>query len=203
MSLRHAVLAALLEGEASGYDLAKQFDASTANYWMATPQQLYRELESMTSDGLLHATVVQQERRPNKRVFGLTAAGRDALVEFTVREPKPTAVRDELMIKVAAADSGDTAAVAAHIAERLQWSTGKLARYNGLRAKMLDGRTEAGFLAEAERIGPYLTLMRGISFEEENIRWAERALSVLDERARTDTERGVSASRHARSRKDG
>ena len=45
MSLRHAVMAALLEGEASGYDLAKEFDASVANFWMATPKQLYRELD--------------------------------------------------------------------------------------------------------------------------------------------------------------
>ena len=37
-------MAALLEGEASGYDLAKVFDASVANFWPATPQQLYREL---------------------------------------------------------------------------------------------------------------------------------------------------------------
>ena len=44
MSLRDAVLVALLEGESSGYDLAKDFDASVANFWMATPQQLYREL---------------------------------------------------------------------------------------------------------------------------------------------------------------
>ena len=47
MSLRDAVLAALLEGESSGYDLAKAFDASVANFWMATPQQLYRELDRL------------------------------------------------------------------------------------------------------------------------------------------------------------
>ena len=40
-------MAALLEGEASGYDLAKGFDASVANFWAATPQQLYRELDRM------------------------------------------------------------------------------------------------------------------------------------------------------------
>ena len=44
MALRNAVMAALLDGEASGYDLAKGFEASVANFWMATPQQVYREL---------------------------------------------------------------------------------------------------------------------------------------------------------------
>lgn len=78
MPLRNAVLAALLEGEASGYDLAKGFDASVANFWMSTPQQLYKEHEKMAADGLIE-TRVEQERRPNKRLHAITAAGRAAL----------------------------------------------------------------------------------------------------------------------------
>ncbi|MFD6272297.1 PadR family transcriptional regulator, partial [Nocardia asteroides] len=35
-------------------------------------------------------------------------------------------------------------------------------------------------LAEVDRVGPYLTLPRGISFEQETIRWADFALSVID-----------------------
>jgi hypothetical protein len=31
-------------------------------------------------------------------------------------------------------------------------------------------------------VGPYLTLMRGISFEEENLRWAKRALAIVERR---------------------
>ena len=37
-------------------------------------------------------------------------------------------------------------------------------------------------VAGAERVGPYLTLLRGISFERENIRWAERALTIIGRR---------------------
>jgi hypothetical protein len=47
---------------------------------------------------------------------------------------------------------------------------------------MLDGRTEAQYLAQAERVGPYLTLLRGISFEQENIRWGERAVAIIERR---------------------
>src|SRR3954464_15690387 len=111
MALRNAVLAALLEGEASGYDLAKGFDASVANFWMATPQQLYRELDRMESEGLVAARLVEQERRPNKRLFSLTPAGRRALHEFTAEPPRPTAIRSELMVKVQALDEGDEEAV--------------------------------------------------------------------------------------------
>jgi DNA-binding PadR family transcriptional regulator len=182
MSLRDAVLAALLEGESCGYDLAKGFDASVANVWMATPQQLYRELDRLAEQGLIRARVVHQERRPNKRMFSLTETGVEAIQQFTAKAPRPPVIRDELLVKLQAADAGDARAVREFILERLHWATAKLQRYERLRARLLDGREEEEYLAQTERIGPYLTLMRGISFEEENIRWAQRVLPIIERR---------------------
>ncbi|MCA2241931.1 PadR family transcriptional regulator [Mycobacterium sp. WUMAC-067] len=195
MSLRDAVLAALLEGESSGYDLAKGFDASVANFWPATPQQLYRELDRLADQGLIRARVVRQERRPNKRMFSLTGAGRDAIRHFTAKAPKPSVIRDELLVKVQAADAGDMAAVRESILERLQWASAKVQRYERLRARMMDGRDEDEYLAQADRIGPYLTLIRGISFEQENIRWAEHALAIIERRASADTAKAAHSRR--------
>ncbi|NUK82192.1 PadR family transcriptional regulator [Streptomyces lunaelactis] len=188
MALRNAVMAALLEGEASGYDLAKGFDDSVANFWMATPQQLYRELERMEGDGLITARVVEQERRPNKRLFSLTEAGLEAVRAYTAEFPsKPTAIRDELMVKVQCVDVGDTKAVRSAIAERMEWSTAKLARYQRLQNRLLDGRTEEEFFATAERIGPYLTLLRGMALEQDNLRWGALALTRLEQRVSAST----------------
>jgi DNA-binding PadR family transcriptional regulator len=182
MSLRDAVLAALLEGESSGYDLAKGFDASVANFWMATPQQLYRELDRLAGQGLIEARVVHQERRPNKRVYSLTEAGHAAIREFTTSPPRPSVIRDELLVKVQASDAGNAPAVRDFIAEQQHRSTAKLQRYERLRARLLDGLSEDQYLAQAERVGPYLTLLRGISFEQENIRWGKRALVIIERR---------------------
>lgn len=185
MALRHAILAALLEGEASGYDLSKRFDVSVANFWAATPQQLYRELERMEADGVVSGRVVEQERRPNKRLVSINAAGRDELAAFTTVPPRPTALRDDLLVKLQAVDAGDADAVAAAVAERLEQARGKLAVYDGLREQVLAGISESEYLRSAERIGPYLTLMRGRAFERENIVWAEAVLEVLAARAAT------------------
>lgn len=182
--MRNAVMATLLEGEASGYDLAKGFNASVANFWTATPQQLYRELDGMEREGLVTARVIRQDRRPDKRLFSLTDAGHDALRAY-IAEPigRPTAIRDGLLVKVQCADIGELAAVQADITDRMEWARAKLTRYERLRERLLQGRTEDQYLTEAERVGPYLTLLRGISFEEENIRWGETALRVLAARA--------------------
>ncbi|MFI9169728.1 PadR family transcriptional regulator [Streptomyces lincolnensis] len=183
MALRNAVMAALLAGEASGYDLAKAFDATVANFWMSTPQQLYRELDHMEAEGLVTARVVEQKRRPNKRLFSLTEAGREAVHAYTA-EPlgKPAVIRDELLVKVQCLDAGDMEAVRTAITERMEWATAKLARYERLRQRLLDGRSEEAYFAEAERIGPYLTLLRGMSFERENLQWGDMALRRIEQR---------------------
>ncbi|ELP62575.1 PadR family transcriptional regulator [Streptomyces turgidiscabies] len=186
MALRNAVMAALLEGEASGYDLAKGFDATVANFWTATPQQLYRELERMEVEGLVTARLVEQVRRPNKRLFSLTEAGREAVRAYTGEPPgRPAVIRDELLVRVQCADAGDAEAVRAAVVERMEWATAKLAHYERIRQRLLGGRSEEAYFAEAERIGPYLTLLRGMSFERENLQWGDMALRRLDQRAKT------------------
>ncbi|MFD8720973.1 PadR family transcriptional regulator [Streptomyces sp. NPDC059629] len=189
MALRNAVMAALLEGEASGYDLAKGFDATVANFWTATPQQLYRELDRMEADGLVCARVVEQERRPNKRLFSLTDAGRAAVRAHTAEPPgRPAVVRDELLVKVQCADAGDIEAVRTAVAERMEWAAAKLARYERIRQRLLAGRSEEAYFAEADRIGPYLTLLRGMSFERENLQWGDLALRRLEQRAAVNSQ---------------
>ena len=79
-------------------------------------------------------------------------------------------------------DVGDAAAVHDLIVERRDRAEAKVQRYERLRDRILDGRGEDEFLATAPRVGPYLTLMRGISYEEENVRWAERALTIVEQR---------------------
>src|SRR4051794_2469177 len=185
MALRHAVLAALLEGEASGYQLSKRFDVSVANFWSATPQQLYRELERLEVDGLVQARLVEQRRRPNKRVFTLTAAGRQELRRFTAEPARPSALRDDLAVKLQAVDVGDGDAVREALLTRLDHARAKLDLYDRLRDDLLEGRAEDEYLQDAERIGPYLTLMGGRLYEQQNIRWCQAVLGILAARARS------------------
>ncbi len=108
-----------------------------------------------SGDGLVTARVVEQVRRPNKRVFTLTEAGRAELHAFTTQPARPTALRDDLLVKLQAVDAGYAAAVIEALRVRLNASRDKLAQYDKLRDRMLAGRDEAEFLREADRIGPF------------------------------------------------
>lgn len=180
------MLAALLEGEASGYELAKRFDVSIANFWYAQPQQLYAELGRLEEAGLVEGRLVVQEKRPNKRVYRLTAAGTAELERFAASPPKPTAIKDELLVMVQAADAADPLDVVAALEERAIQEESRLRLFESLAARLLDGRDEETFLGESPRVGPYITLAAGRAFVAEYIAWCRWAASVLRERAQAE-----------------
>ncbi|TQF03070.1 PadR family transcriptional regulator [Kitasatospora acidiphila] len=182
MALRHAVLAALLDGEISGYQLAKAFDIGVANFWYAQPQQLYAELTRLEKDGLVSGREVVQENRPNKRVFRVTETGLGELERFTAASAKPSVIRDDLLVKVQAADRVDAGTLIAQLDERATAAQAKVELFEELLRTMRGERTEADFLCHGEHIGPYLTCLRGLAFEQGNRDWCRNTITILRSR---------------------
>ncbi|MER5731776.1 PadR family transcriptional regulator [Streptomyces sp. NPDC002138] len=182
MALRHAVLAALLDEELSGYQLAKAFDMGVANFWHALPQQLYVELAKLEQEGLIAGREVVQDTRPNKRLFRVTPTGLAELDRFTAAVTKPSFMRDDLVVKVQAADHVDTGALITQLTERAIFASAKIELFDAMLWKMRGQRTEEEYLRHGDRIGPYLTCLRGLEFERANREWYERTITVLRER---------------------
>lgn len=182
MALRHAVLAALLDEELSGYQLAKAFDMGVANFWHALPQQLYAELAKLEKEGLVAGREVVQDTRPNKRLFRVTDDGLAELDRFAALAAKPSFIRDDLLVKVQAADHLDAAELIARLTERAEFAEAKAAQFEALLKGMRGGRPEE-FLRYGERIGPYLTCRRGRDFERANHDWCQEVIAVLRERS--------------------
>ncbi|MBT2459892.1 PadR family transcriptional regulator [Streptomyces sp. ISL-86] len=189
MALRHAVLAALLDEELSGYQLAKAFDMGVANFWHALPQQLYAELAKLEQEGLIAGREVVQETRPNKRLFQVTAAGLAELERFAATATKPSFIRDDLLVKIQAADHVDAGALIAQLTERVTFAEAKIGLFEALLRKMRGDRAEEEFLRHGARIGPYLTCLRGLEFERANRDWYERTMQILRERRAAHVQR--------------
>ncbi|MEV6008358.1 PadR family transcriptional regulator [Streptomyces sp. NPDC051976] len=188
MALRHAVLAAMLDEELSGYQLSKAFGLGVANFWHAQPQQLYAELARLEKDGLITGREVVQDNRPTKRLFTVTEAGLAELERFTAAAAKPVFVRDDLLVKVQAADHVDTVTLIAQLTERAAFARSRIELFGKLLRAMRGDRTEEDFLRHGARVGPYLTCLRGLAFEQGNRDWCARAVTVL--RARQETVAG-------------
>ncbi|GGS94741.1 PadR family transcriptional regulator [Nonomuraea spiralis] len=183
MALRHAVLAALLDGEYSGYQLTKIFDVGVSNFWYAAPQQLYAELTRLESDGLVSGREVVQRGRPTKRVFQVTRAGLDELAAFAAAPAKPLLIRDDLAVKVHAADRLDPAPLIAQLLDRAEEAAAKLAHFDKILLRLRGDLDEESFLRAGERVGPYLSCLAGCRLEREMRDWCLSTARTLGERA--------------------
>ncbi len=79
MSLDHAILGFLRYGPLSGYDLKERFDLSVRHFWPADQSQIYRILAKLDEQGYTRVKVVEQENRPDRKVYAITKAGRKEL----------------------------------------------------------------------------------------------------------------------------
>ena len=99
--LKFALLGCLIYQPMSGYDLKQFTDRSTSNFWHAELSQIYVTLKALEKEGLITSASVQQAARPDRRVYSITPAGRQALDEW-LNEPFTSIdqYKDTLLLKL-------------------------------------------------------------------------------------------------------
>lgn len=107
--MRMPLLALLAKEPAHGYELKSQLEQVFGEAY-PTPNigQIYVTLQRLERDGLVRSQDVVQATRPNKRVYELTDAGREALVSWVDKASKGPRVRDEFFMKFALAHLAGT-----------------------------------------------------------------------------------------------
>lgn len=176
MALEHAILVSLAERSASGYELARRFDASIGNFWKASHQQIYKVLGRMEADKLVESELVAQDGRPDKKVYALTGEGRAELAAFTTTPTGPEVLRSDLAVKLRALPFGDRDAVIASVRQRHADHVAKLADYEASRARFYPDPSAV----PDEQLGAWLVLRGGIRAEQGGLEWCEEILQTLD-----------------------
>jgi DNA-binding PadR family transcriptional regulator len=100
--MRMPLLALLAKEPAHGYELKTQLEQVFGEAY-PTPNigQIYVTLQRLERDGLVRSQDVVQTTRPNKRVYELTDAGREALVSWVDKPSQGPRVRDDFFMKLA------------------------------------------------------------------------------------------------------
>ncbi len=97
MDVKTVCLGMLTGGPASGYDLKKQFESSFAHFFAAGYGSIYPALSWLSENGLLECEEIPQEGKPDRKVYQITAEGRQFLLE-ALRNPSPChKVRSEFL----------------------------------------------------------------------------------------------------------
>ncbi|MBL4682804.1 MAG: PadR family transcriptional regulator [Pseudomonadales bacterium] len=175
MSLSHAIMTALLDEDLSGYELAKRFDVSLGFFWSASHQQIYKALKQLHESALVSAKDIDQQGKPNKRIYALTDSGRKDLDTWVLGETRTKPAKDELLVKMYNIGRSDLDQIVAKIEVRRGEHVLKLALFRKIESRQyLDPEN-----LPLRKKGVYLALQAGILQTETSIRWCDDSLSLL------------------------
>ena len=169
----YAILGLLSFGERSGYDLDKLAQRSIGYFWRPAKSKIYAILPRLVELGLAESSAVAQERRPDKQLYRLTAAGETALRGWLDSDESFAGVaRDGLLLKLFFGELADPDALRTQVLERKRRAEAQLADLEEIERRI---DQDADFF-------PYLTLLHGLEDARSTVIWAEDVLSLLDRR---------------------
>ncbi len=172
MSLKYSILVAISEGPKSGYDVAKQFDETIGFFWRARHSQIYRELGKLKEKQLVFAEEMQQTGKPNRIVFTISDAGREALLSWSREPSQPQELKDDFLVQLYGIDAVDLDALREHLSLRLE-------RHRDRHAQYLAKHKILGDAECLSDLGRQLALEVGIRYENEWADWCTQALERL------------------------
>lgn len=120
-------------GEATPYDLKQALERSIANFWPVPHTTFYAEPARLEEGGYL--TVKQESGGRKRKLYELTAAGREALREWADSpEVSQSQLRDEGTLKIFA--GADPRVI---VLQQRRWRAQKLSELEGYLADLQDG----------------------------------------------------------------
>jgi DNA-binding PadR family transcriptional regulator len=164
MALSEAILVCLTERPMSGYDLAKNFDASIGFFWRASHQQIYRELGKLREKGYVKSEEIDQVGKPNRIVHTITKSGRQALLAWSTKPSKQPSIKDELLVKFYGMDGVNIPAFIEQLSLRLEQHQTKLSKYMRIKSRHYDNKE-----LSLNQKGKLIALEIGIEQEKQNI----------------------------------
>jgi len=167
----YAILGLLTFDSMSGYDVLKLVEESIGHFWTPAKSQVYSELRRLAHAGFATEEMVQQEPRPNKRVYAITDEGREALVRWLTEGPfEADHVRSPFTVRLFFGHLIERSSVIEQVEEL---------RRNAQHVVAELRKTEADIKDNDELLFPYLTLKSGLAYSEAQVRWADEALEAL------------------------
>ncbi|MEX0923167.1 MAG: PadR family transcriptional regulator [Rhodovibrionaceae bacterium] len=98
MQTKTLCLAVLSQADASGYEIKKALEEAPFNHFQETSfGSIYPALAKLAEDGLVDFHEEAQDKRPDKKVYTITEAGRAALTEDLKQPPDPDRYRSDFL----------------------------------------------------------------------------------------------------------
>jgi DNA-binding PadR family transcriptional regulator len=141
MDVRSLCLGVLSLGDASGYEIKKAFEEGALSHIHAASfGSIYPALGALVDDGLAVMREVEQEKRPDKRVYSITPSGRQALRHALNGEPGADKIRSDFLFGIFFAQELSPDELARRLDQRIDWYRGALEQMRACAADDDSGR---------------------------------------------------------------
>ncbi|MCW2939240.1 MAG: transcriptional regulator protein-like protein [Actinomycetia bacterium] len=151
--MRQMLLALLAKEPAHGYELKQAIEQTFGSaYPSPNIGQIYVTLGRLERDGLVASQDVAQTGRPNKRVYELTATGRETLTDWIQQPSEGFRIRDDFFIKLALAPLTGSADRAALINQQRRHHLNSMRALNDLSRTTERDNATARLLIEGARL---------------------------------------------------
>jgi DNA-binding PadR family transcriptional regulator len=167
--MRQHLLALLAKEPAHGYELKLALEQTFgAAYPSPNIGQIYVTLKRLEADGLVRGEDVAQDSRPNKKVYELTRAGRDAVAAWVDEPADGPRVRDDFFVKLILAPR-------AGLADRMELINRQRRHYFAQMRRLGDLADEAG----AREVPARLLAEGQVLHLQADLDWLERCQEEL------------------------
>jgi DNA-binding PadR family transcriptional regulator len=167
--VRQPLLALLAKEPAHGYELKLALEQIFGQaYPSPNIGQVYVTLKRLEADGLVSSQDVEQDSRPNKRVYELTPAGREQLTAWVQEPIEGARVRDEFFMKLVLAPM-------AGLADRMELINAQRRHYLGIMRNLMDMQAGTDAATPAAR----LLIDGAVLHLQADLDWLERCQEEL------------------------
>jgi DNA-binding PadR family transcriptional regulator len=181
-TLGYALLGLLAREALTGYELTGRVRERIGFFWGARHSQIYPELAKLEGAGLVTYEPVEQEGKPDKKVYSITEAGFAALSEWAVVPAQPGPTRDEITLKAYSLWAAEPEKAAAMFRAEERRHREQLEEYEQIQSWMQREWKEALRDPGTPEFASYATLRRGLGYEREYAEWCGWLADSLERR---------------------
>ncbi len=133
MNVRTFCLGILALGDATGYEIRKMVSQGPFSFFSeASFGSIYPALARLTEEGLVECREKAQSRRPDKKVYRLTPAGRAALEAALQQDPPPDRTRSDFLAALLFAECVAPERIPAMIEKRIAQHRAQIEALEGI-----------------------------------------------------------------------
>ncbi len=177
-SSTYAILGWLTVSPRSGYDLKKSTEDSLGFFWSESYGQIYPTLKKMVDEELVTVQSEQEQGRPLKKVYSITAKGQKEFSDWLKLKPEPDRFKSELLLKVFFGFNVDKDIIVKHLENKVAEFEELIKEYGAI-SEMISSCREKSDKSE------YFTipLDLGIRSTKVELEWAKDAINRINSMA--------------------